>query len=319
MTMFATDIARRRLLHLAGLGAASVVASPLAAREAMTPPLTRHAPEQVRLAAVQSHAGSDQAANLAEMLRRIDHIQSGEPKDLIVFHAAALHGPMPGTIDAARRAAVSMSGPEIAALAGKAKQHRVHIAFSALTADADWHGHVIARQILVGSDGSVILAAWQAAHDPARAYLTSVETVLDRFVEMYGRAAVLPVVATAIGNIALTLHQAAPDIDRALALKGAEIIVRAAEASSARWDAQACAAYNGCTVVAPAPAASLHDEESVLRGGGSLIVGPRGEIIAEAGSRWDQTLSAVLPAAYNRSVRPTLNTHAALTAPTELV
>ncbi len=331
MTAFHTaapDINRRRLLHIAGVGAAALsvgtspafCAQPPLRAEGLRSVTTSWLPERVRVAAIQSHTCDQRQDNLASMLGAIARLQNQSDKhQLIVFHALALHGKIPRDLDEAQRMAIDLYGPEVAAVGAAAQTNDAYIAFSALTADPAWPGHVIARNILMGPDGRVVLAAWQATPDASTPFLTTVESVLDRYIALYGAEAVLPLARTPIGNIALASELAAPEIYRALALRGAEIIIRITPHSSARWDEQACAAYNHCVIVSPARAAPLHalsdDDASILNGGGSVIVGPRGEILAEAGAKWDQTLSAVLPMAHYRATRVVPNIHTALVLP----
>jgi predicted amidohydrolase len=321
------SINRRRLLQVSGLSVAVASFGGVPTRAAIgsslrTTTAGSHGPmpERVRVAAVQSHVGGDIQDNLSAMLAAIDRIQSQpEAKDLIVFHALALSGIMPRSLDDAQRVAIDMIGPEIAALAAKSQQYRLHLAFSALTTDADWPRQVMARHILLGPDGDLLLAACQATHDESLPFLTSIERVLERYVDLYGADAVFPVASTGIGHIAMTSARAAPEVHRALALKGAEIVIRMAADPAPRRDVQACAAHNQCIAIAPVAEVALPaapDED--MRGsnvGGSIIVGPSGEILAEAGSAWDQTLSATLPIAYYRSIHRLPDIHTALVLP----
>jgi predicted amidohydrolase len=287
------EVDRRRALQVAALSLAATASS---AARAGIPGNTAAVPlvaETISVAAVQSHAGSDIAANIAAMARAVE---ASAPKHLIAFHALALH-------DAG---SVTLDGPEIAAVAALARRHGVHIAFAALTADAAWPGRVIPRNILIDDHGRVVLAAWRAA---------DIEPVLDRFAAMYGADSVLPVAHTSIGSIALASDHAAPEIYRTFALKGADIVVRLTQRASAPWDVQAACAYNQFFTLAPAPAAALRDDAddgAALRGGGSLIVGARGETLAEAGSAWTQTISAAIPLAHHRVSRQPITAYARL-------
>jgi predicted amidohydrolase len=315
---------RRRVLTAAGVSAAAVAGLSHASYAIQHPHVTKpQALEQdhIRVAAVQSAVTLDRQTNLSAMLRDIDRLSREPAKPtLIAFHALALQGVRPRTIEGARQCAIGMDGPDIATLCRAAQTSRAYIAFGALTIDADWPGHVIARNILLGPDGRVVSAPWQATHDAAAPFLTSAESVIEDYTTRYGADAVLPVISTAIGNVALTSDFASPEIYRALALKGADVIVRLSTQSAPAWDAQASAAYNQVFVVAPLTAADLRaaaqDDPLHGMGGGSVIVGPRGEILAEAGSRWSQTLSANLPVAHLRASRQKLDMHGALVMPT---
>jgi predicted amidohydrolase len=319
-----SGVNRRRILQAVGTLAVAGGVVPAHADAAqngvMTNAMMNLDRDIIRIAAVQSHANKITHNNLTAMLGAIDRLQNQQDKkDLIAFHASALHGMRPRNLDDAQHMAISLVGAEVAALSAKAKQHRVYVSFSALTTDAAWPGHVMARNILVGPDGDIVLAAWQATHDESFPFLTSVEGVLDRYVDLYGRDAVLPVVHTKIGNIALATDQAAPEIYRAYALKQAEIVIRSSCNTAARWDVQACAAYNRFYTVATASAVALHADSAdalpALHGGGSLIVGPSGETLAEAGSSWDQTVTAQLPLAHYRQTHRPPDVHATLVMP----
>ncbi len=317
-----SDIQRRRLLQVAGLGiaVASIGQPALASASVQHVASVALDRDVVRVAAVQSHPVADIAANLESLLGAIDRMQTqASKKDLIVFHAAALHSIAPRDLADAKKAAIRMNDPIVTAIGFKAMQHRVYISFSAYTTDVAWPDAIIPRQFLIGPDGKIALAAWQATHDETRPFLASVERMLERYVELYGRDAVLPVVRTNIGNIALASAQGAPEIYRALALKDAEIIIRAENAAPARWDVQASAAYNSCFTIAAASAVALHaahnEDVSTFHGGGSVVVGPSGETLAEAGSQWEQTIAANLPIAHARAKRSTLQTHSAMILP----
>ena len=59
-------------------------------------------------------------------------------------------------------------------------------------------------------------------------YTSVIYDVYDRFVELYGLDAVIPVERTDIGNIGMSAVQFEPELFRCMAMKGAEIICRVA-------------------------------------------------------------------------------------------
>jgi hypothetical protein len=63
------------------------------------------------------------------------------------------------------------------------------------------------------------------------------------------------------------------------------------------------------------PAAPADGESVYARGGGTVIHGPAGETLAEAGSKWDQAVVATLPLARHRATRAPLAVGAALYLP----
>lgn len=317
------EVNRRRLLQCASFGAVVASTAGMPAQLSAQLVTNKSVPLQhdsIEAAVVQSHVTANIGDNISSMLRTVERLQSGPVKhDLVAFHALAVQGRIPRSLDDARAMAINLRGHEVGTLRAAAKQHGTYISFAALTTDTEWPGQVIPQHVLLGPEGQIVLAAWQATTDPSLPFLTNTEAVLDRYITLYGPQAVLPVAHTSIGIIALASEHAAPEIFRVLAMKGAEIFIRCPFDSSAVWDVQACAAYNQCTTLAPGTAASLQvDSESDgagLRGGGSVVVGPRGEMLAQAGSKWDQTLSVKIPLGHYRAGRPILNVHTSLTLP----
>jgi predicted amidohydrolase len=112
---------------------------------------------------------------------------------------------------------------------------------------------------------------------------------------------VLPVHRTALGNLAFaSAHD--PDVLRALALKGAEIVVRTDAAPG--WDARAASAHNRVySIVAQGAAEGAGEIIGAARSARTAIYGPNGDVLAEAGAAWQQTVTAVLPMAYFRQTR----------------
>ena len=86
--------------------------------------------------------------------------------------------------------------------------------------------------VMVKPDGSVV-QHWKQRNvrgmfPGSEQYTSVIYDVYDRFVEMYGLDAVIPVERTDIGNIAMSAVQFEPELFRCMAFKGAEIICRVA-------------------------------------------------------------------------------------------
>ncbi|MDX2222876.1 MAG: nitrilase-related carbon-nitrogen hydrolase [Rhodospirillaceae bacterium] len=327
---------RRRMLHLAGLAAvAGGTATAQAARPVVRAPdahaTAAHATEgpalrrdTIAVAAIQTRvtpvdAGNPApqvAANLAAMVEAIGRVQA-QPlrKDLIAFSGLALQGWMPADRTGLRRAAIADDGPEIAVLAGRARAHDCYISFGALAVDADWPGEVLAVTYLLDPMGRIRAKDWAPFADPA-APVASIAAHLDRYAEMYGPAAVVPVHATEVGVIAQSPAVNMPELFRAFALKGADVLIRPLAHGLPTWDAPACAAHTRCFSVVTTPAAPADGESVYTRGGGTVIHGPAGETLAEAGSKWEQAVVATLPMARHRATRTPLTVGAALFLPT---
>ncbi|MDX2143588.1 MAG: nitrilase-related carbon-nitrogen hydrolase [Rhodospirillaceae bacterium] len=309
---------RRRLLLSAGVGAAAL---PLAAQAAhpristatSTPrPLRR---EVVSVAAIQlrSQPGATQA-NLRRMVEAIDRAQSSGPKDLIAFPADALQGAPAMSLADLERSAIALDGPECAALAQSARTHGCYVSFGALAREAHWPGHVLSLSILIGPDGAIVAKDWAAIAEADAPHVTTIDRVLDRYVEMYGPDAVLPAHRTDIGNIAFASSRD-PDVLRALALKGAEIVVRTGAVPA--WDARAAAAHNHVFGIVVNSAVEPDAVDGAVRthSRGTAVYGPSGEVLAEAGESWQQIVTARLPLAYVRETRPTPTMATALVLP----
>lgn len=311
------EINRRRLLALTATGATAPLAMPQAKAVQPEPRLVA---ERLSVAAIQSRAAPWAVSeNLAGMLAAIDRVHDGVgPKHLITFSAQALQGLVPGDAADLAAVAIDVDGRELSAVAEKARAVQAHIAFGAWVRDADWPGRVIAMSILIGPDGGLIAKDWKPLQDAsamvgAGQFATTIDAELDRFVELYGRNAVLPVHATSIGRIALSPLVAGPEVYRAYALKGAEVFLRTAPQGAPDWDLQATAAYNQAFTVMTTTACDV--EAAVPGRGGTTIVGPRGEILAEAGSKWEQAVTATLPIADLRATRRPIEIPTALVLP----
>jgi len=150
-------------------------------------------------------------------------------------------------------------------------------------------------QILIAPDGKVRAKHWKqrsrrGTRQTTEQFTTTIYDVLDRFVEMYGWDALLPVERTDIGNIALCAVQYEPELFRCLALKGAEIIVRTATGGF-RWEDMMMTSYHNdvFTVIVNNSLNTYPDrsnfEEHAPRNnwvGRSSIFGPKGVVLAEA-------------------------------------
>ena len=237
-------------------------------------------------------------ANLAHMLTLIDdaqHVGFYPPKDLLHFHEFALTGYSDTWSRAeALRAAIELPGEETEAIGKKAREHGCYIIFGSYVRDPDWPGHVLSIATTIGPDGRIISRSWKAcnAHgvfpNPNFALFTStIFNNLDRFVEMYGWDAVVPVIRTDIGNFTTTSVQGDPEFARVAAMKGCEIFLRDATGGFMAIDQQATALYNQmyCCVVNNAVSPDnpgFFPSDAYF--GHSAIYGPTGEVVAKAGA-----------------------------------
>ena len=190
---------------------------------------------QTRVQGVRGgHAKEDLRANLDYFMECIDIAQGyGGPSDLLLFHEFPIMGFSKWTREQHYDIAIEAGGPEIEEVRKKAAQYNCYIVFGTYAKDPDnWPGHILHWMVMVAPDGKVA-THWKQRNvrgmfPGSEQYTTSIYDVYDRFVEMYGIDAVIPVERTDIGNIAMSAVQFEPELFRCMAMKGAEIICRVA-------------------------------------------------------------------------------------------
>ena len=256
-------------------------------------------------------------ANLDHMIAGIDaaHGLLSRPKDILFFHEFPITGFASSWSrkDLHDKVAIELPGEETEALAKKAKEYNAYIVFGSYVRDKDWPGHVLSITTIMDNKGAIIAKQWKARNimgvfGQIELFTTTIFGALDRYTEMYGADAVIPVARTPRGNIATTSVQREPELIRAFAFKGAEICLRTATGGFTPWDIQANASYNQMyTAVSNNAISPGAIELGVLEdagGGKSAIYGPRGEVLAEANSAFEQEIVANIPLAqYRRTHR----------------
>ncbi|GLT01329.1 hypothetical protein GCM10007897_27220 [Sphingobium jiangsuense] len=242
--------------------------------------------------------------NLNHMLGLIDAAFAfGAGPDLLFFHEFPITGFGAGwTRKDVLRLAIEIPGEETEAIAKKARQHGIYIVFGSYARDPDWPGHALSITTIIGPDGKILARDWKARNikgvfgGEIELFTTTIYDVLDRFVEMYGRDAILPVTRTPIGNLATSSVQREPELFRAMAIKGAEVILRTATGGFVPADIAATSLYNGVyTAVcnnAISPGSPFFEDTNA---GGSAIYGPDGEAMAMARSPNETLVSGRIP------------------------
>ena len=289
--------------------------------------------DTITISAVQSRVRAVDASNPAKgirdntrhMLELIDKAQFyGGKKDLLCFHEFPLQGWNPWDRKELERLAIELPGRETEAIAAKARQHGCYIKFGAYATDPEWPGHILSITSIIGPDGQFVARDWKARNIKGvfpdfELLTTTVYNVLDEFIERYGADAVIPVHRTDIGNLATSSVQREPELFRAMAMKGAEIILRTA--TGGFWDAdmQMCAAYNGVYTLIVNNAVSPDNpgfmDDASGGAGSSAIYGPRGETVAKVDSKFEQQATARLPMASFRTRHHIPDVHMALYEP----
>lgn len=289
--------------------------------------------DSISIAAVQARIRAVDAkspkqgigANLAHMLDLIDKAQFyGGTKDLLCFHEFPLQGWNPWDREELLRVAIEVPGEETAEIAARAKRYGCYIQFGAYVVDRDWPGHVLSITSVIGPGGELVARDWKARNivgvfPDFELVTTTVYNVLDRFVEMYGEDAVVPVHQTDIGNLATSSTQLEPELFRAMAMKGAEILLRTASGGFNAEDVQMVSAYNRVysvivnNAVSPENPNFMDDENGAS--GGTAVYGPRGEVVARAESKFEQSVVARVPIGAFRAGHRLPDVHMALYAP----
>lgn len=293
------------------------------ARSALRKDVVTVAAVQSRIRAVDGKSPAKGIrANLAHMLELIDKVQFyGGVKDLLCFHEFPLQGWNPWDRRELMRLSIDIPGPETEAIAARAKQYGCYIKFGAYARDADWPGHVLSITSIVGPGGELVARDWKARNivgvfPDFELVTTTVYNVFDRFVEMYGLDAAVPVHRTDIGNLATSSTQLEPELFRVMAMKGAEILLRTASGGFSADDVRMVSRYNQVysvivnNAVSPDNPGFLDDANG--GSGGSAIYGPRGETVAQADSKFEQEVVARLPMAQFRAMHRIPDIHMAL-------
>ncbi len=247
----------------------------------------------------------DLAANLVHMLELIDKaFYYGPRPDLLFFHEFPLSGWAPWTREQLLRFCIEIPGEETAAIAKKAREYGCWLVFGAYARDRDWPNHVLSITTIINDRGEIVDKHWKARNIKGifpgfELFTTTIYDVLDRYVEMYGLDAVIPITRTPLGNLATSSIQREPELFRAMAIKGAEVILRTASGGFTPMDIAATSLYNQvytaiCNNAVSPENPGFFDDAG---GGGSAIYGPDGRAIAEARSPFEQLVTARIPIA----------------------
>ena len=318
---------------LPGLAHSADLSVPTMGREYERVPLAK---DTISVSAVQTRVRAVDATdpvkrqrgltdNLEHFLEAIDKASGyGGRKDLLCFHEFPISGWAMWTREEALSVCIELPGPEFEAVAEKAKAYGCWISFGAYVRDPDWPGHVLSITTLVDPEGNIAAKHWKARNIRGvfpgfELFTTTIENVLDPYVEMYGADAVIPVARTPIGNIAMSSVQRQPELFRALAMKGAEIFVRTASGGFTAGDISMTSVYNGVYSVitnnAVSPGNPGFFEDSSGGSGGTAIYGPRGQALAIASSAFEQSVDASIPIGAFRSTHTIPDLDVALYAP----
>jgi predicted amidohydrolase len=230
------------------------------------------------------------------------------PKDLFFFHEFPVTG-YNWTLNLAetRKIAIEVPGEETEILAKKCRQYGCWIVFGSYVRDPDWPEALLSITTVMNDKGEIVDKHWKARNIKGvfrqELFTTTIYDVLDRYVEMYGQDAVVPVTRTPLGNICTSSIQREPEYFRAMAMKGAEVILRTASGGFTPMDIAATSLYNQVyTAVAnnaASPGNGLYFEDA--GGGDSAIYGPDGKELDKAPTAFETLVTARIPIASFRA------------------
>ena len=262
----------------------------------------------------------------AGMKRNLKYIENAIDKafyyakpDLLFFHEFPLTGWRKWNRAEAEKMCIEIPGPETDVIAAKARQYNSWIVFGAYVRDPDWPGHVLSITTIINNKGEIVDKHWKARNVKGlfpdfELFTTTIYDVLDQYVEMYGRDAVLPITRTPLGNIATSSTQREPEIFRAMAMKGAEVFLRTATGGFEPVDMQATSLYNGTYTavvnnsISPDNGPFFDDPGS----GGTALYGPDGRLLVEASSKNEQMVQGRVDIAALRARKRQPSIHTSL-------
>ena len=253
--------------------------------------------------------------NLAHVLDLIDDAQGvaeawgperqwGSAQDLICLHEFPIQGWNPWTRQELLRVAIDLPGAESEAIGQRARRYHCYIAFGCYARDKDWPDHVMSISTIVGPSGQIVSRQLKARNmlgvfGDFSLFGTTVYDVLDRYVDLYGWDAVIPVARTDIGNICMTPVGNEPDLYRCMALKGAEIIIRTVTGGSNAADAADTARVNNVYCLGVGNSVSPDNigfaDSAGAADGGTVICDPRGRVLAQSENHHEAIVTTRIP------------------------
>ena len=215
---------------------------------------------------------------------------AGQDVRLVVLPEYFLTGfPMGETASAwADKAALEIDGPEYQALGEVARAADVFLAGNAYERDPNFPGFYFQTSFLIEPAGKVVLRYRRLVS----LFAPSPYDVYDRYVGIYGKDALFPVVDTEIGRIAAVASEEIlyPEIARAHALRGAEVFIHSSSEVSSPLPtpkniAKQARAIENLAYVVSANSASIENIAipAASTASGSKVIDFRGLVLAEAG------------------------------------
>jgi predicted amidohydrolase len=197
-------------------------------------------------------------------------------------------------------------GAETEQLGAVAREGDTYLIFGSYARDPEWPGHILSINTVIGRDGRVAQKYWKTRNvlrlvPGSEIPTTTIESVRDSYRQRYGIEAEFPVLQTEYGNIAVSTVQLDPFVFAAFAMRGVEIMFRTATLFSP-VDVRATAMFNN-VYSAMSNICFPPGSEAARMGGGSLIVSPRGDVLAEDPTNNEGIIEAEIPIAAFRKNR----------------
>jgi len=247
------------------------------------------------------------AHNLEHMIRfAIRACSEGRKPDLILYNEFPLTGYSDGTRDEKLKFTLQIPGPETDTLGEVARDCDAYIIFGSYARDEEWPGHILSINTVIGRDGKVAKKFWKSRNvkrlgPDTEIPTTTIEGVRDKFRARYGIEEEFPVLRTEFGNIAVSTVQLDPMVYAAFSMRGVEIMLRTSTLFSA-LDVRAAAMYNNF-YSAMSNITFPPDGPWAKYGGGSMIVDPKGEVLAQDETNNESIIEAEIPIAEFRANR----------------
>ena len=236
------------------------------------------------------HKAKSIRAGLDENVRRMGYwidkaCTEGKKPDFILFNEFPLTGYYMGSREEKLKFTIQIPGPETNALGQMAQECDTYIVFGSYATDPDWPGHILSLNPVIGRDGSIKHVYWKSRNasrlgGDGEIPTTTIENVRTKFREKYGLEAEFPVLKTEFGNIAVSTVQVDPFVFAAFAMRGVEIMLRTATGFRPH-DVRSIAYYNNFYSAMSNITFPSDPNFPKGFGGKSLIVDPKGKVLAE--------------------------------------
>jgi len=288
---------RRQALASAVIAAAPLPAwsAPVADVKAYSAVAMQLAARSVERAKTRDEAMAQVKAHTTELEAQIRSASifiaqySGSPVRLAVL-PEYLFTSYPGRIsipEFAKIAAFAPDGPEYEALGAMAQRLKMFVAVNAYETDKNFPGLYFQASCIVAPSGEVVLRYRRLNS----MYAVTPHDVWSKYLDIYGLDGVFPVAKTEIGNLAAIASEEIlyPEIARAHALRGAEILVHSSSEIGSPLDtpkmiAKRARAFENMAYVVSANTAGITGTAlpAASADGNSMVVDYKGKVVAES-------------------------------------